>query len=257
MWYLWYGWGGLVYLTACAFTKSGAEGLEIVCNNAKRAPHWYGLATYWCIMLAIGAALALCWPILLPFKIWYVVRGQAAQPLLTPTYRTPPMTGVRRTEAILKKITQPTGAGPQVGQAMYAYPTNACRVCSYPYPTEGPLAGVCTKCGAYHCGHCTATAQVTESYMAKCDTCGRRKCAACDATCTLAAADIARLVAPGSTVLCTIPCPHGPDCVRTATVYKNPQAHQGWHRVLCPAGHWGDLGPNSTLLPPEHRQPQG
>lgn len=52
--------------------------------------------------------------------------------------------------------------------------------------------------------------------------------------------------------ICPMPCP---TCKGSATLYSNDERAGGWHRVECLAGHWGDLRPDSILIPEEHRVP--
>jgi DNA-directed RNA polymerase subunit RPC12/RpoP len=53
--------------------------------------------------------------------------------------------------------------------------------------------------------------------------------------------------------ICSISCPRG-DCGARAKVYKGDQRSGAWLRAECADGHWGDLGPDSILLPEDVRQ---
>lgn len=47
--------------------------------------------------------------------------------------------------------------------------------------------------------------------------------------------------------VCSVRCPRT-DCNAPAKVYKDERSGS-WLRAECSAGHWGDLGPDSDLLP--------
>lgn len=50
--------------------------------------------------------------------------------------------------------------------------------------------------------------------------------------------------------LCVMLCPR---CGGPAKLYDGDLRSRGWLRVECEDGHWGDLGPESDLIPEAHR----
>lgn len=50
--------------------------------------------------------------------------------------------------------------------------------------------------------------------------------------------------------ICEMPCPR---CGGSAKLYASDPRSHGWLRVECVAGHWGDLAPESVLIPEAHR----
>jgi hypothetical protein len=50
-------------------------------------------------------------------------------------------------------------------------------------------------------------------------------------------------------LVCEIKCPR-PDCAQKAKVYIDERSGN-WLRSECTVGHWGDIGPDSCLLPEE------
>lgn len=55
-------------------------------------------------------------------------------------------------------------------------------------------------------------------------------------------------------LVCEMQCP---TCQGPAKLYRGDPRSAPWLRVECDAGHWGDLGPESALIPEAHRRPEG
>lgn len=56
---------------------------------------------------------------------------------------------------------------------------------------------------------------------------------------------------PPRRFVCEMPCP---TCNGHAVLYEGDYRCPGLLRVECDAGHWGDLGPESILIPEPHRR---
>lgn len=55
---------------------------------------------------------------------------------------------------------------------------------------------------------------------------------------------------PPRQVVCEMPCP---TCGAVAKLFSGDLRSHPWLRVECGVGHWGDLGPESILIPEPHR----